>query len=69
MAATAVAARNGTLEVGRVQTLFGGIITARGYLYEVSADGQKFIVAQEDAKGAIPPLTLVQNWTSSLGRK
>ena len=64
-----VATHNGTLEVGRVQTLLGGIITARGYLYQVSADRQKFIVAQEDAKGAIPPLTLVQNRASGLGRK
>ena len=67
--AAEVAARNGTLEVGRVQALFGGIITTRGYLYDVSADGQKFIVAQEDTRSVIPPLTLVQNWTAELSRK
>ena len=66
--AAEVAARNGTLEVGKIQTLFGGIVTTRGYLYDASADGQKFIVAQDSTAASAPPLTLIQNWTALLKR-
>jgi hypothetical protein len=59
------------LEVGRIQKLFGSIITAVGYLYDVSADGSRFIVAQEGAEtgASRPPLTLVENWTALLTRR
>lgn len=60
-----VTAREGLLEVGRVQKLFGGIVTSRGFLWDASLDGQKFIVAQE-VRSPSPPLTLVQNWTALL---
>jgi eukaryotic-like serine/threonine-protein kinase len=63
--AAEVAARNGTLEVGQVQKLFDGIVTGRGILYDVSADGQKFLVV-DDGAGSARPLTLVQNWTALL---
>ena len=63
--AAEVLARNGTLEVGKLQKLFDGIVTARGYLYDVSADGQKFLVADEGG-AASRPLTLLQNWTALL---
>ena len=67
--ATEVAARAGSLEIGRTQKLFDGVITGRGYLYDVTADGQKFIIAQEAARSTTTPLTLVQNWTAGLGHK
>ena len=63
--AAEVLARNGTLEVGKIQKLFDGIVNARGYLYDASADGQKFLVADEGSATA-RPLTLLQNWTASL---
>ena len=63
--AAEVAARNGTLEVGRVQKLFDGIVAGRGITYDVSADGQKFLVV-DDGAAAARPLTLVQNWTAAL---
>ncbi len=63
--AAEVTARNGTLEVGQVQKLFDGIITSRGTVYDVSADGQKFLVV-DDGATATRPLTLVQNWTALL---
>jgi Tol biopolymer transport system component len=55
---------NGTLEVGRVQKLFA-ITTPAASMYDVSADGQKFLVVDG---GIAPstPLTLVENWTASL---
>ena len=70
--AAEIAARRQTLEVGRIQKLFGSIITAVGYLYDVSLDGSRFIVAQEGAEtggAARPPLTLVENWTGLLTRR
>ncbi len=70
--AAEIAPRAQTLEVGRIQKLFGSIITAVGYLYDVSLDGSRFIVAQEGAETggtARPPLTLVENWTALLTRR
>ena len=64
--AAEVNARNGTLEIGRVQKLFDGIIQNAG-TYVVSADGQKFLVVENIAgSGAPRPLTLLQNWPAAL---
>jgi len=63
--AVEVAERNGTLEVGKTEKLFDGVITTRGMLYDVTADGQKFLVADDGAVAA-RPLTLLQNWTATL---
>jgi Tol biopolymer transport system component len=60
-----IIARNGRLEVGKVQKLFDGIVMGRGYTYDVSADGQKFLVV-DDGVTAVRRLTLLQNWTASL---
>jgi len=66
--AAEVSVRNGSFEVGQVKRLFSGITTQRGYLYDVSKDGQKFIVPLQggaDSEGGAPttpPLTLVENW-------
>jgi Tol biopolymer transport system component len=60
--------RNGSFEVGQVKKLFGGVGTGRGYLYDVSPDGQKFILPREaspegsNAPTPAPPLTLIENW-------
>lgn len=66
--AAEVAARNGTLEVGKLQRLFSGIPTSRGYPYAPTADGQKFIIVQGSAAESAPPLTLIQNWPALLRR-
>jgi len=63
--AAEVAVRSGTLEVGKVQKLFGGLDTTRAYPYVPTADGQKFIVASALSASA-QPLTLVQNWMALL---
>lgn len=64
--AAEVAVRGGTLEVGRVQKLLGGVVVAnRDRTYDVSADGRRFLVVSDDVSNA-RPLTLVQNWTASL---
>jgi Tol biopolymer transport system component len=61
--AAEVAERNGTLEVGQVRKLFDVAVATSGY--DVSADGQKFVLADQRS-GATVPLTLVQNWTAAL---
>ena len=71
LTAVEVSARNGTLEVGQPRKLFTGIITSTtgrssGVTYDVSPDGQKFLVFDDGANDTTQPLTLVQNWTAML---
>ncbi len=70
LVATEVAERNGTLEIGKTQVLFGGMpkggVSNQVY-YDVSADGKKFIVTQGDTRDIIAtPVTVIQNWTAGL---
>ncbi|MFM2125974.1 MAG: hypothetical protein RL328_2425 [Acidobacteriota bacterium] len=60
-----VSARNGELQVGKTQKLFGGVITTRNSIYDVSADGKKFLVIDEEQARTLP-LTLRQNWMAAL---
>jgi Tol biopolymer transport system component len=62
-----VGVNGGTFKPGRVSALFRGLIGGRGYLYDVSADGQRFLaeVPVEQSTTA-EPLTVVQNWTAGL---
>ena len=57
-----------TLEEGAVRPLFGPVIAGStvGYQYDVSADGQRFLVVVPSEASAAKPLTLVQNWTVGL---
>jgi eukaryotic-like serine/threonine-protein kinase len=64
--AAEIAVRNGSFEVGKVQKLFGGIGSSRGYLYAPAAGGQKFIVSQQGAEKTSQPYTLVHNWPALL---
>jgi len=68
--AAEVIARNGTLEVGKVQGLFSIVTSSSGFgggmTYDVSADGQKFLVIDDGASDNARPLTLVQHWTALL---
>ena len=61
-----VSVRNGNFEVGQVKRLLGDILFVnRAPMYDVSTDGQKFIVPLpiDGSSGQpIPPLTLVENW-------
>ena len=60
--AAEVSLRTDTLEIGKIQTLFEA---RRVDSYDVSTDGQKFIV-EEIGRVREPPLTLIQNWSSML---
>jgi eukaryotic-like serine/threonine-protein kinase len=70
--AAEVAVKGASIETSQIQSL--GIAVknegtgARGNLYDVSTDGQRFLVAAESKRegGHSPPLTLVQNWKAML---
>jgi serine/threonine protein kinase len=54
--------KGGTVEVKKVEALFGPVTNS----YDVSADGQKFLVLVQPAGETGGPLMLVQNWTGGL---
>jgi len=47
------------------ETNLGGVNGA-GYLYDVTGDGQRFLVKAAGGEGAQEPITLVLNWTAAL---
>ena len=59
-----------SIEVVKVQPLFAGVwLGGATYTYDVARDGMSFLVAGDrGARTEIEPLTLVQNWTTGLGR-
>ncbi len=63
--AAEVHAKGASIEVGTVQQLIGRIRTGRGYQYDVSADGQRFLVVSAPDQTANDPLTIVENWTAA----
>jgi Tol biopolymer transport system component len=65
MMAAEMSIQGGGITAGRVQALFDGLPTAYGG-FDVSLDGQRFLVAMPPEQAAPGPLTLVQNWTAVL---
>ena len=60
----------GNLRVGAVRSLFGTTLGGiNGYLYDVTPDGQRFIVAQDFKKTSTMPLAIVTNWPVELKKK
>lgn len=57
--------------VGAVRPLFAlsGLTGVPGYLYDVSADGQKFIAVQELEQTSTVPLTVVAHWPAELRKE
>jgi Tol biopolymer transport system component len=54
-------------KVDTARALFAGVPNLAGFQYDVSADGQHFlVVAPPEKTGPSEPLTLVQNWTAGL---
>jgi hypothetical protein len=65
--AAEVTTQGGTLEVGQVRPLFSAANMAQGTpVYDVSADGQRFLLRTFPEQKAGEPLTLVQNWAAGL---
>ncbi len=61
-----------TLQVGATTTLFEVVPELSGFLqrrYDVSADGQRFIVNRLTTAGERPTFVLVQNWAAELDTK
>ena len=67
MAAT-VNVKGGNFEVGAVRQLFQTRIAGAAGVgnYELSPDGQRFLIVTAPEQALSPPITLVQNWTAEL---
>jgi eukaryotic-like serine/threonine-protein kinase len=57
--------KGGTLQVGRVQPLLGDVTITTG-IFDVTPDGQRFLIAMPVGETGSEPLTLLQNWTAAL---
>jgi Tol biopolymer transport system component len=66
--AVEVNSKGAGIEVGAVKTLFKvrTLITATGYNYDVSPDGQRFLVAALPEIAETSPVTVVLNWSAEL---
>ena len=65
--AAAVNGQGSGFEVGAVRPLFTTRARiARRYMYDVSADGQRFLVNTLVEEAALQPISLVVNWTAAL---
>jgi Tol biopolymer transport system component len=71
--ATEVAIKGGTLELGTARSLLGlGYQNETGFLgflsFNVSADGQRFLLSSAPEQQSAEPLTLILNWASGLNK-
>jgi len=64
--AAEVTLKAGSIEAGQVRPLGIPVVPTGGIRYDISLDGQRFLVVAEPERGSSPPLTLVQNWTALL---
>ncbi len=67
--ATEVSSKSDTFEVGATTPLFKTRAVRPGKAYEVSPDGQRFLVNTNFEEKDISPLTLVVNWNAELMKK
>ena len=59
----------GSLQLGTPKAILGPILTGRGPSYDVSADGERFLVLVTNERRAAQPLTVVENWVAGLKAK
>jgi Tol biopolymer transport system component/predicted Ser/Thr protein kinase len=65
--AASVNGKGAGFEVGAIKPLFATRIATRGsYQYDVSADGQRFLVNTYPEQATSAPITVVLNWTAGL---
>jgi len=65
-----ISADGSSLLVGKVAPLFQvNVATSLGWFYDVSADGKRFVVLNQDPRQAAEPLTLVVNWPALLKKQ
>jgi Tol biopolymer transport system component len=67
--AAEVSLKGASLEVNAIRPLGIPVITGRVYLYDISSDGLRFLVATPLEQKSSAPLTLVENWTALLKKK
>ena len=60
-----VTVKGDALEVGEVRPLFGPVEIASTYRYDVSADGQRFLIVPPQ-KASSDSVTVIQNWAAGL---
>jgi hypothetical protein len=58
-----------SFEVVRTTTLFDLNIKGVGTCYDVTADGQTFLIQLTGMEGSSTPATLVMNWQEELKKK
>ena len=63
--ATETSVNSGRLDVGAPRPLFD-MLTELRQSFEVSADGQRFLLLGTADEGTPVPITLVQNWPAGL---
>ena len=68
LTATEVSIKGSSIEVGTAHPLNIPVVTSAFYLYDVSPDGQRFLVAAPRDQAA-EPVTLVSNWVQMLKKK
>jgi Tol biopolymer transport system component len=65
--AAAVNGKGSSFEVGAVKTLFESrVLTGTRYPYDVSADGQRFLISTPPDESGPTPITVVLSWTAGL---
>ena len=60
--------KGSSLYVGKIEALFGGLMVGRGFLYDVSPDGQHVLAVVLPDGQSEEPLTVVMNFTAGLKR-
>ena len=67
LVAASVNGKGAGFEVGAVKPLFATRIVGGGnYQYDVSADGQRFLIDTAPEQATSSPITVVLNWTAGL---
>lgn len=62
-----IAERGASLATGKIQPLLQANLASNpGWMYDVSADGKKFVVVSQETQQSAAPLTLVVNWPALL---
>ena len=64
-----VTIKTGSLEVGAVRPLFNIVAESIFPAFDVSADGQRFLLSGAPEQKAAEPITLIQNWAAGLRRQ
>ncbi len=64
--AAEVSGRGEMFEVVTIRTLFKTRAAGPGYQYDVTADGQQYLINTMVDRKLYTPITLVQNWTAGL---